>query len=474
MDAVDAAHLLNSNSRTYNQFTYKNQVDKYKQDYYQLHFSHQFNRTWNANIALHYTKGKGYYEEYKKGQSFSDYGLQDITIGIDTITKTDIVRRRWLDNDFYGTTYSLNYNSFKKFSATLGGAYNKYDGLHYGEIIWAKYASNGILHQNYYSNAATKTDGTIFINANYLVVKKINLFADMQYRVVNYSFLGYDNNLNTIQQTASLNFINPKIGVNYDFNTNTNVYASYSMGNKEPSRGDYTQSTPKSRPQFETLNDLEIGYKQRAKIARWGLNVYNMRYKNQLVLTGAVNDVGAYNRTNIESSYRTGIELECGIKILKSLSWEANATFSKNKVINFQEFIDNYDSTAQRMNTYKETDIAFSPNVIVGSTLIVEPIKNLKFNFISKYVGEQFLDNTSNKYRKLNPFLVNDLRINYSFKTKNIREIGFIIAINNLFSTQYAPNGYTYGYISGGQHTVENFYYPQAGINFMAGLSFKF
>ena len=430
LDAVDAAHLLNSNSRTYNQFTYKNQVDNYKQDYYQLHFSHQFNSNWNANIALHYTKGKGYYEEYKKEQRFSDYGLQDIIIGIDTITKTDIVRRRWLDNDFYGTTYSLNYNSFKKFSATLGGAYNKYDGLHYGEIIWAKYASNSQLHQNYYSNAATKTDGTIFINANYLVVKKINLFADMQYRVVNYSFLGYDNNLNTIQQTASLSFINPKIGVNYDFNTNTNVYASYSIGNKEPSRNDYTQSTPKSRPKFETLNDLEIGYKQRTKIVRWGLNIYNMRYKNQLVLTGAVNDVGAYNRTNVESSYRTGIELECGIKILKSLSWEANATFSKNKVINFQEFIDNYDSTAQRLNTYKETDIAFSPNVIVGSTLTFEPIKNLKFNFISKYVGEQFLDNTSNKYRKLNPFLVNDLRINYSFKTKKNREIGFIIAIH--------------------------------------------
>jgi iron complex outermembrane receptor protein len=473
LGAVDAAHLLNSNSRTYNEFTYKTQIDKYKQTYYQLHFSHQFNRNWNANIALHYTKGKGYYEEYKKKQRFSDYGLQDLTIGIDTITETDIVRRRWLDNDFYGTTYSLNYNSFKKFSATLGGGYNKYDGLHYGEIIWAKYASNSILHQNYYGNSATKTDGTIFINANYLIVKKINLFADIQYRAVNYSFLGYDNNLNAIQQTALLLFINPKIGVNYDFKTNANVYASYSIGNKEPSRNDYTESTPKSRPKFETLNDLEIGYKQRSKIARWGVNLYNMRYKNQLVLTGEVNDVGGYNRTNVEISYRTGIEVEFGIKILKSLSFETNATFSKNNIINFQEFIDNYDSTAQRMNTYKETDIAFSPNVIGGSTLTFEPVKNLKFNFICKYVGEQFLDNTSNKYRKLNPFLVNDFRINYSFKTKNIREIGFIIAINNLFSTQYAPNGYTYGYISGGQHTVENFYYPQAGINFMAGLSFK-
>jgi iron complex outermembrane receptor protein len=474
LDQTDADHLLNSNSRTYNEFTYENQVDHYKQDYYQLHFSHEFNRFWNANIALHFTKGKGYYEEYKKGQSFSNYGLQNIVIGTDTITSTNLVRRRWLDNNFYGTTFSMNYNNLRNFAATIGGAWNKYDGLHYGEIIWAEYASNSTLHQNYYNDTANKTDFNVFAKINYSLAKNLTVFADLQYRIVNYSFLGFDDSLKSVQQKATLGFVNPKVGINYDITSNASVYASYSIGNKEPSRDDYTQSTPKSRPKFETLNDIEVGYKHHTKIAMWGLNLYYMNYKNQLVLTGEVNDAGAYNRTNVAQSYRTGVEAEVGIKILKSLFWNANATFSKNKINNFTEYVDNYDSTAQRINVYKESDIAFSPNVIIGSTLTFEPVKNLKFSFISKYVGAQFLDNTSNSDRKLDAFFVNDFRINYSIKTKYIREIGFTVAINNLFSEKYESNGYTYGYIYGGVHTVDNFYYPQAGVNYLAGLTLKF
>lgn len=474
LDSADALNLINSNSRTYNQFTYKNQVDHYKQDYYQLHFSHEFSRNWNANIALHYTKGKGYYEEYRKSDAFASYGLQDVTIGTDTITNTNLVRRRWLDNDFYGSTFSLNYNSNKKLSATFGGAWNKYVGLHYGELIWAQYASNSELYKHYYSDTATKTDFNIFCKLNYLIAEKINLFADLQYRTINYSFPGFDNNLNSMKQNASLNFINPKFGINYDFNAKANVYLSFSIGNKEPSRDDYTQSTPVSRPKPETLSDLELGYKHQTKMAMWGFNIYSMEYQNQLVLTGKVNDVGAYNRTNVLNSYRQGIEVEFGVKILEILTWNANATLSDNKIKNFEEFIDNYDSTAQRINVYKESDIAFSPGVIVGSTLTFEPIKNLKFSFISKYVGEQFLDNTSNSSRKLNAFFVNDFRINYTIKTKFIHELGFTVAINNLFSEQYESNGYTWGYIAGGQHIVENFYYPQAGSNYLVGLSIKF
>ncbi len=474
LDAEDASHLLNSNSRTFNEFSYKNQVDHYKQDYYQLLFSHEFNKNWNANIALHYTKGKGYYEEYKKEQSFDRYGLQNVIIGADTITSTNLVRRRWLDNNFYGTTFSLNYNNNKNFSTTLGGALNKYDGLHYGEIIWAKYASNGALHQHYYNDTANKTDFNVFVKANYLIAKKLNVFVDIQYRIVDYSFLGFDNNLNNIQQTASLNFINPKLGVNYNINANASVYASYSIGNKEPSRDDYTQSTPVSRPKPETLNDLEIGYKHHTKIAMWALNLYSMNYKNQLVLTGEVNDVGAYNRTNVSKSYRQGIEAEFGIQPMKYLSWTANVTLSKNKIKNFKEFIDNYDTWGQDSIQYSETDIAFSPNIIASSTITFEPIKNLKINFISKYVGEQFLDNTSTRSRKLNAFFVNDLRVNYSIKLKHIRELGFTVAVNNLFSEEYESNGYTWGYIAGGTRIAENFYYPQAGINYMLGLSLKF
>lgn len=474
LDTDEANNLLNSNSRTYNPYTYQNQIDHYMQSYYQLHFSHEFTKNWSSNIALHYTKGKGYYEEYKKSQAFSKYGLQDVIIGNDTITQTDLVRRRWLDNDFCGTTFSLNYYNHKNFAATLGGGWNNYMGLHYGEIIWAQYASNSTLHSNYYKDTANKSDFNIFLKLNYLLAQKLNVFADIQYRTVNYSFLGFDTHLNNVQQSASLNFVNPKLGLNYDLSPNISFYASYSVGNKEPSRDDYTQSTPNSRPKHETLNDIEAGYKHKTKIAMWGVNVYHMQYKNQLVLTGQINDVGAYNRTNVANSYRQGIEAEWGIKPIKWFTWTANLTLSKNKIKNYKEFVDNYDTWTQDSIEYKESDIAFSPNVIASSTLTFEPIKNLKINFISKYVGKQYLDNTSNENRKLDAFFVNDIRINYSIKTKLVREIGFVLAINNVLGELYESNGYTWGYIYGGQRITENFYYPQAGTNFMAGLSLKF
>ncbi|MFY9309777.1 MAG: TonB-dependent receptor [Bacteroidia bacterium] len=474
LDAEEAYNLLNSNSRTYNYYTYSNQVDHYKQDYYQLHFSRELNRNWNVNAALHYTKGKGYYEEYKKNQSFSSYGLDNVITGNDTLTSTNLIRRRWLDNDFYGTTFSLNYNNHKKISAVIGGGYNRYWGLHFGEVIWAQFASNGALNHKYYNDTADKTDFNIYVKANYQATDKLNVFADIQYRTINYSFLGFSSQLINIQQTASLNFINPKVGVNYDINPNASVYASYSVGNKEPSRDDYTQSTPESRPKHETLNDIEAGYKQNTKNAMWTVNVYHMDYKNQLVLTGEINDVGAYNRANVAKSYRQGIEGAFGIRLLKNLNWEMNATFSQNKIENFAEYVDDYDNGGQQKITYSETDIAFSPNLIAGNTFTFEPVKNLKFSFISKYVSEQYLDNTSTDTRKLDAFFVNDLRINYSFKTKYIRSIGITLAINNLFSEQYESNGYTWGYIYGGQRIVENFYYPQAGINYLAGLTFKF
>jgi iron complex outermembrane receptor protein len=474
LDTEEATNLLNSNSRTYNPYTYQNQIDHYMQSYYQLHFSHEFTKNWSSNIALHYTKGKGYYEEYKKAQAFSKYGLNNVIIGNDTITQTDLVRRRWLDNDFYGTTFSVNYYNHKNFAATLGGGWNNYVGLHYGEIIWAQYASNGILHNNYYKDTANKSDFNIFLKLNYLLAQKLNVFADVQYRTVNYSFLGFDSNLNNVQQSASLNFVNPKLGLNYELNPNISFYASYSVGNKEPSRDDYTQSTPNSRPKHETLNDIEAGYKHKTKMAMWSINVYHMQYKNQLVLTGQINDVGAYNRTNVANSYRQGIEAEWGIKPIKWFTWTANITLSKNKIKNYKEFVDNYDTWMQDSVEYKESDIAFSPNTIASSTLTFEPINNLKINFISKYVGQQYLDNTSNANRKLDAFFVNDIRINYSIKTKLVREIGFVLAINNVLGELYESNGYTWGYIYGGQRITENFYYPQAGTNFMAGLSLKF
>ena len=479
LDAEDASNLVNSSSRTYNQYTYSNQVDHYVQNYYQLHFSHEFNRHWNSNIALHYTKGKGYYEEYRKNDAFSDYGLNDVTVGTTTITSTNLIRRRWLNNDFCGTTYSLNYSNTKNFSATLGGAYNYYRGLHYGEIIWAQYASNSLPNTNYYNDTANKSDFNVYLKANYLIADKLNLYADLQYRTVDYSFLGYNSDLINVQQSAVLSFFNPKYGINYAINDKVSLYASYAIGNKEPSRDDYTQSTPESRPKAEHLRDIEIGYKHRTKNMMWSLNYYAMKYKNQLVLTGQVNDVGAYTRTNVENSYRQGIEAEYLFKIIKQLTWMANATYSQNKVEKFEEYVDEFDDVynyiGQRHNTYNTaTDLAFSPDLVASSTIILEPIKNLKLSFISKYVSKQYLDNTSNESRKLNAFFVNNIRMNYAIHTKLVREIGVVVSLNNIFNQQYESNGYTYSYAYDGKPVTENFYYPQAAFNFMAGLSFKF
>ena len=479
LDAEDASNLLNSSSRTYNQYTYSNQVDHYVQNHYQLHFSHEFNRHWNSNIALHYTKGKGYYEEYRKNDAFSDYGLNDVTVGTTTITSTNLIRRRWLNNDFCGTTYSLNYSNTKNFSATLGGAYNYYRGLHYGEIIWAQYASNSLPNTNYYNDTANKSDFNVYLKANYLIADKLNLYADLQYRTVDYSFLGYNSDLINVQQSAVLSFFNPKYGINYAINDKVSLYASYAIGNKEPSRDDYTQSTPESRPKAEHLRDIEIGYKHRTKNMMWSLNYYAMKYNNQLVLTGQVNDVGAYTRTNVENSYRQGLEAEYLVKITKQLTWMANATYSQNKVEKFEEYVDEFDDVynyiGQRHNTYNTaTDLAFSPDLVASSTIVLEPIKNLKLSFISKYVSKQYLDNTSNESRKLNAFFVNNIRMNYAIHTKLVREIGVVVSLNNIFNQQYESNGYTYSYAYDGKPVTENFYYPQAAFNFMAGLRFKF
>lgn len=474
LDAEDSAHLINSGSRTYNQFTYKNQVDHYRQDYYQLHFSQTVSSTFNITASLHYTKGKGYYEEYRKQDSFSDYGLPDVVIGTDTIGQTNLIRRRWLDNNFYGIIFSGNYSNHRNFSASIGGSANRYDGLHYGEIIWAQYASTSQLYDTYYKDTASKTDVCVYAKGNFSISSKLSVYADLQYRQVNYSFLGYDDSLRNIQQTASLGFINPKIGINYQFNQLTNAFLSYSKGGKEPGRDDYTQSSPQSRPKAEHLDDIEAGFQFDSKKFRTAITLYNMSYKDQLVLTGEINDVGAYNRTNVDKSYRRGIEFEFGWKLLRTLQWTGNITLSENKISDFQEYIDNYDSTAQRVIDHGTTDIAFSPSVIGKSMIEFVPVKGLSFSLISSYVGNQYLDNTTNKDRQLDAYFLNDLRIAYNFKTKWIREIGVNITIYNLFNTEYESNGYTYGYIYGGTQTVENFYYPQAGVNFLAGIHIKF
>ncbi len=470
LDSEDSLNLLTS-GRTYNYYTYHNQVDDYQQDNYQLHYSLQLTDKFVFNVSGHYTKGKGFYEEYKKNQDLADYGITDFVPVTPTV---NLVRRKWLDNDFYGSTYALKYEKRNKISATIGGGWNQYSGDHYDEIIFSQYFPIANTPYRYDFNTALKTDFSLFGKAVYNLNDKTNFFGDMQYRKVSYNFRGFDTLFNTAQQQVYLNFFNPKLGFNYILNDEHSFYVSLSVGNKEPSRDDYVDSSPSSRPKPENMQDLEVGYRFQKKDLTFALNYYYMNYKDQLVLTGQVNDVGNYTRTNIDKSYREGAELEVQWMPMKKIIVAANATISINEIKEYKQYIDDYDAGDQVLRTYNNTDIAFSPNMIGAADIGYEIVKNLKVNFTSKYVGKQYLDNTSDNSKKINAYFINDLRVGYLLKTKIIKEIHFGILINNIFNHLYESNGYTYNYIYGGKETVENFYYPQAGTNVLGQLSLKF
>ena len=461
--------LLNTN-RTYNSFTYDNQTDNYQQDNYQLISSHELNKNWRANLSFFYTKGKGYYEEFKPNDAFSNYGLPNVVIGDSVIKKTDIIRREWLNNDFYGSVFSLDYNSFSKLTANIGGGWNQYKGEHYGEIVWARVAGNTNIRDRYYDDNAIKTDFNLYAKAFYQFSNRLNGFLDLQVRTVGYSFLGFNNQLQNVQQNANLTFFNPKAGLTYTLNDRSTVYASVGVGHHEPNRNDYTQSTPESRPKAEQLVDYEAGYKIQTEKLAFTVNAYYMNYQNQLVLSGQQNDVGAYNRVNIPQSYRAGLELEAGARVAKQLRWNVNLTLSRNKVKNFTEYLDNYDTGAQESRQYSQTDISFSPNVISGSQLLFTPAKGLELGLLSKYVGKQYLDNTSNDTRKLNSYFTNDIRVIYTIKPKFAQEIVFTLLFNNVLNELYESNGASYPYISEGKVVNDNYYFPQAGRNFLLGM----
>ena len=474
LNPADATNLLNSSNRTYNSFTYKDQTDNYWQDHYQMLYAKQFSSNFSFNGALHYTKGKGYFEEFKEAQKFSAYGLDDVVIGATTITRTDLVRRRWLANDFYGFTYAFNYKPATQLQLTLGGAYNEYKGAHFGQVIYAQYGSNGNNDRHYYDNDGFKTDFNSYLKANFNPIEKLSIFADLQYRRIHYDVLGTEKNLNQLDIKDNLNFFNPKVGATYFLNANDNIYASFSVANKEPSRDDYVNVEVGTLLKSERLNNLEAGYRFKKANLSGGVNIYGMWYKDQLVVTGKINDVGEYYRQNVEDSYRTGVELDVAYVITPKFSVLANAALSKNKIKNFNEFIDDYDNGGQIVNTYKSTDISFSPNSVISGELVYNPIKSLALSWQSKYVGKQYLDNTQNDNRKLDAYWVNNARLAYNFNLKGVKNINLALLANNILNNKYESNGYTFGYFSGGAQTTENFYFPQSGTNLMLSLNVKF
>ena len=438
--------FLDSN-RTYNSYTYENEIDNYKQTHYQLHYSKELSPLTYFNLSAHYTHGEGYYEQEKLNEEFESYGLENIIFGNDTIDNTDLIRRKWLNNDFGGVIFSLKHK-LGKMNINLGGGINQYSGQHYGNIIWAEYSSNSDINHQYYWNKGEKFDRNIYAKAEYNINSSTNLFVDLQNRKITYSFLGYDNNGKIGQQEVNHNFFNPKFGFFHSLNQNQAIYASFSVGNKEPNRNDYVESTPKSRPKHETLFDTELGYKINYNETFVFINLYNMKYYNQLVLTGRINDVGAYTRTNINNSFRQGIEIETKHKLNNKISISGNLSISKNKIKKFTEYIDNWDNWGQDSVVHENTDLAFSPNAIFN--VITEYKISPKFlvNFSSKYVGKQYIDNTSSNDRMLDDYMVQNLQFTYDFKTLFVEKCKISLRINNIFNKEYVSNAWVYSFTS--------------------------
>jgi iron complex outermembrane receptor protein len=456
---------------------YQNQTDNYQQDHYHLIFSQKFTKNFNLNLALFYTKGFGYYENYKSSEPFADYGLPDVITGGDTITKTDLVNRKYLNNDFFGFTFSSNYDLKERLKVTLGGGWNNYYGRHYGKVIWAQYASTGNNELNWYYSTGDKTDFNIFMKAVYTLFGKLNLFADLQYRYVHYVMNGTLDDLRTLDQVHRFDFFNPKAGIFYDFTDRHHAWFSFGIANREPSRNNYKDADPDRMPTFETLNDYELGYSFSCKIFKAGVNAYYMHYRDQLVLTGEINNVGEAIMVNVPKSYRAGIELSASFTILRSLTWDMNAAFSRNRIPGFTAYTDSYDvdwNYLGQISSYLgETNLSFSPSVNIGSTIRYMPVKGLTVSFYSKYIGRQYIDNTSTKSRSLDPWFVNNIGIEYILKPGFFREIGFQVMIGNIFNEQYESNAWVYPYLLDGTGYQMTGWFPQAPISVMAGVALR-
>lgn len=440
---------------------YDNETDNYQQDHYQLFINHRLNSEIEFNTAFFLTKGNGYYENYKAGEPFADYGLQDFITGNDTLTETDLVRQLWLENNYYGQILSLQYKHDRGIF-TAGGGWNRYNGKHFGEVTWAQ--AGFPINYRWYNLKAKKTDVNAYAKYQYRIATGLELFGDLQFRNVQYDLGGFRHNPSLVINN-NYNFLNPKAGITYTLR-GTRMYASYSYAAKEPNRDDF-EAGADQQPRPEKMHNVEAGAEKKFSRWSWGANIYYMKYKDQLVPTGKINDVGAYTRVNIPDSYRAGIEMQSAVEINKWLKAAGNIAFSKNKVKNFTEYFDDYDNGGQKSLFYNSTDIAFSPDIVGGASLTIRPLKNAEISLLGKYVSRQYLDNTSKKERSLNAYYVQDARFSYSIPNKFFRGTNLVLQVNNVFNKKYEANGYTFSYQSGGSVLTENYYFPMAGTNVM-------
>ncbi len=477
-----------------NPLYYQNQTDNYIQTNYQLLAVHSFNPNLTLNAGLHYTRGDGYYEEYKKDQTLKTYSIPSYMLNGAAVDNSDLVRQKWMGNDFAGLIFSLNYQK-DKLSAQLGGAANNYWGNHWGDVIWVKnYVGNILPVTEYYRSKVTKFDANLYLKANYELTSQFNVYVDLQYRNVQYSLNGVNDQwddaisgMQVLNVDKIFNFFNPKVGVFYRPDKNNDAYASFSVANREPTRTNYTDGTPTTAPTYETLYDAEVGYKFHNDLLSLGLNGYFMYYKNQLILTGKINAIGEMLTENTPVSYRSGIELIGSVKPFSWLRWDCSATLSNNRIANFTETVnvvdENWTPTGENVsNLYKNSPIAFSPDIMANS-LITYSNGNFEAGLQSVFVGKQFVDNTGRSDRQLPAYFLNNLRLTYSIPIKGLRGLDFTIIVNNLLNEMYISNAWSSPYISQDKSNpvydqstpVYNYFgcYPQAGINFLAGITVK-
>lgn len=476
-------------NRTYNElgmFTdakgntqfYNNQTDNYVQTHYQLHWLQQLNPNLHLNATAHYTKGKGYYEEYRTERKYADYGLTAPVVNGYTLDSTDLVRRKWLDNQFMGATYAFTYQK-DKLNATVGGSTNRYVGHHFGNVIWVQNAKNLDVANEYYRSKSIKDETNVYAKANAEVLSNLFAMADVQYRVIHYDMVGKTTPTVDITQQHSFKFFNPKLGLTYKLGNNSDVYASYSIANREPMRNNYTDAGVNEKPTSERLNDTELGYRYQSPNFSFGANLYYMKYKDQLILTGKISEIGEMLTSNIADSYRSGIELTTAAKFTNWMKWDGNVTLSKNKIKNFtEEGVDVYDAnwnlTRSQNNYLGTTDIAYSPNVIANSIFTFN-YKAFECGLHSNYVGKQFIDNTSDNARSIDAYFVNNLNLKYSLKLNKLKTIDFNVLVNNLFGEVYESNGWTwYSYYVNDKRVNDLRFFPQAGRNFLVSVTLKF
>ncbi len=486
---VDSLRTFNAAGMERADAPHDNEVDDYKQTHYQLTYKQQLSNKWSLDVTSHYTFGRGFFEQYKAGQDLIDYSLGS--------GNSDLIRRRWLDNDFYGTSLLLNFSPANERSELVFGAAGYvYSGLHFGQVIWTAEGGNFDTPHRYYFNDARKLDTNLFGKFQHQVTDKLHAFADLQYRRVDYSFEGPKASGQREEQQVDHHFFNPKAGLSYQLTGKARLYASFAVANREPNRDDYIDSSPLSRPGAERLYNAELGLRKALNKGSLGINGYYMRYDDQLVLSGRINDVGEATRINVPNSYRLGLELDAHLKWSESWGLAANLALSRNKIQHFKEYIDHWDTGAQVAADHSDTDLSFSPSIVSGAELSWYPLSakdqasthSLEVSLLGKYVSRQFIDNTQSEHTQLDAYVFSDLRLRYAFRCARLKQLTATLLVRNILDAQYATNAWAYRFrYSGGDPRDDPYtrleqgstynqtgYFPQAGRNFLLGLSLEF